>query len=305
MLAVITVIGILVALLLPAVQAAREAARRVSCSNNLAQIILAVQQYESLHQVYPPGTIDVQGPILHVPSGYHHNWISQILPFLEHQPLARHIDYQVSVYDMANRLPREVNLEIFRCPSSPASGSGYSDYAGIHNDREVPIDVDNNGIFFLNSRVRYDDVVDGVSNTLFVGEKATIAGDLGWMSGTRATLRNLGSLNAGGRRLPWASGFPPGVEYADATRALSPDALEAILFPSDASSWRNVPPELQAVPPENMNLAVGGVASQHPGGCQFAHGDGSVRFLSQAVDVIARHQLGSRADRSLPGDDSW
>jgi len=271
MLTVIAVIGVLVALLLPAVQAAREAARRISCTHNLSQIILAVQQYESAHQVYPPGTVAAQGPIFNLPQGYHHNWVSQVLPFLEQEPLARHVDYTVSVYDPANRPPRRVEMEFLRCPSSPAEGRGFSDYAGVHNDREAPIDVDNNGVLFLNSRIRYDDVVDGLSNTFFLGEKATIMGDLGWMSGTRSTLRNLGTLNGVGNRLPWTTGFPPGV-VADGSTAptLSNDALLEILFPSESSNTgrrRIDPPELAAKPPKDPNLAVGGFSSVHPGGC--------------------------------------
>ncbi|MDP6469165.1 MAG: DUF1559 domain-containing protein [Pirellulaceae bacterium] len=307
LLTVIAIIGVLVALLLPAVQAATEAARRMSCANNLTQVILAVQEYESTHQVYPPGTVDTSGPIFHVPQGYHHNWISQILPFLEQEPLARHIDYRVGVYDDANRPARRVHLEILRCPSSPAGGIGYSDYAGIHNDTETPIDVDNNGIFFLNSRIRYDDVVDGVSNTIFIGEKATLLGDLGWMSGTRATLRNLGSFNGTGRRLPWTTaGFPPGV-VGDASLAptLSGDALEAILFSSNSSGrWVNVdPPAFAAKPPEDPNLGVGGLSSVHPGGGQSARGDGSIRFMTETIDVRVRQQMANRADRGLLNDD--
>lgn len=309
MLTVIAVIGVLVALLLPAVQAAREAARRMSCGNNLAQIILAVQQYESAHQVYPPGAVDSQGPIFHVPQGYHHNWISQILPFLEQEPLARHVDVRVGVYDPANRPPRRAHVEILRCPSTPAAGRGFSDYAGIHNDGEAPIDVDNNGVFFLNSRIRFDDVVDGVSNTLFIGEKATILGDLGWMSGTRATLRNLGSFNGVGNRLPWTTGFPPGVvDDASAGQTLSDEALEAILFPSNNlnSRLRRVdPPEYAAKPPRDPKLAVGGVSSVHPGGAQFSRGDGSVSFMAETINVVTRYQLANRANRKMIDDDYW
>jgi prepilin-type N-terminal cleavage/methylation domain-containing protein len=306
LLVVIAIIGVLVALLLPAVQAAREAARRTSCANNLGQLILAVQEYESAHQVYPPGTIAAQGPIASIPKGYHHNWISQILPYLEQEPLARHIDFRVSVYDAANRPARRAHLELLRCPSSYSFGTGYSDYAGIHNDIETPIDVDNNGIFFLNSRIRFDDVVDGLSNTIFIGEKATLLGDLGWMSGTRGTLRNMGSFNATGSRAPWTtSGFPPGVD-GDAILAptLSGDALKAVLFPPD--DYRNTdPPELTAKPPKDLTLAVGGLSSLHPGGGQTARGDGSVRFIAETIDVSLRHHLANRADRSLLMGDDW
>ncbi len=78
---VITIIGILIALLLPAVQAAREAARRAQCMNNLTQIGVALQDYESAQNVLPPGTIDKQGPIHNVPKGYHMGWLVQLLPY--------------------------------------------------------------------------------------------------------------------------------------------------------------------------------------------------------------------------------
>ncbi len=312
MLTVIAIIGVLVALLLPAVQAAREAARRMSCGNNLQQLILAVQEYESAHQVFPPGTIAAKGPILNIPQGYHHNWVSQILPYLEFEAVARHIDYRAGVYDAANRPPRRQGLKLFRCPSSPAVGPGYSDYAGVHNDQEVPIDVDNNGVFFLNSSIRYDDVVDGLSNTIVIGEKATLQGDLGWMSGTRATLRNLGTLNSGGwrnrYRAPWANGNPPGVTDDDSLAAtLSDEVLRDYLFPQDPSAWSysDVAGAFRPRPPEDVRLAVGGFSSVHPGGTQFALGDGSVRFTSETLDVRVRWRLGNRADRSLQTSWDW
>ena len=99
---VIAIIGILVALLLPAVQAAREAARRMSCTNNLCQLILAVQNYEMTFRVLPPGTVNDTGPIQNQPTGYHHNWITQILPYVEEQVIYNHVDFKVGVYDDAN-----------------------------------------------------------------------------------------------------------------------------------------------------------------------------------------------------------
>ena len=83
LLVVITIIGILIAMLLPAVQAVREAARRAQCLNNLTQLGIALQNYESAHGVLPPGTIDKQGPIHNGPQGYHMSWMVQLLPYVE------------------------------------------------------------------------------------------------------------------------------------------------------------------------------------------------------------------------------
>ncbi len=83
LLVVIAIIGILIALLLPAVQAAREAARRVSCSNNLVQLSIAMQNYEMANEALPPGVTDPVSPVLSTPVGMHHGWLIHLLPFLE------------------------------------------------------------------------------------------------------------------------------------------------------------------------------------------------------------------------------
>ena len=338
-LVVTAIIGILVALLLPAVQACREAARRMNCQKNLEQLIIAVHNYEMLHQVYPPGTINSTGPIQSLPQGYHHNWLIQLLPYLEQKNTHAHIDDLVGVYH-ANNIPvRQLNIELLRCPSSPASGRGYTNYAGVHNDVEAPIDVTNNGTFFLNSRIRYFDLKDGSSHTLFIGEKEVYQGDLGWMSGTRATLRNAGvRINAGTnwrarRLLPLSQHYPPGFpdDLLRTDEMLPDDTTMESLFGNAGdrnttlNSWtaersagiseENYSAEVNmyefgggmsvdesagqfpaVTPPQDVKLAVGGFGSQHPGGAQFALGDGSVRFLSETIDSNVFLQLGNRDD---------
>ena len=81
LLVVIAIIAVLIALLLPAVQAAREAARRAQCVNNLMQLGIAMQNYESSHEMLPPGVVNLTGPILDQPKGYHFGWLVQILPY--------------------------------------------------------------------------------------------------------------------------------------------------------------------------------------------------------------------------------
>lgn len=275
LLVVIAIIGILVALLLPAVQAAREAARRMSCVNNLSQLILATQNYEMAFRCYPPGTIDDKGPIKNVPRGYHHNWISQILPYLEEEVTYRHIDFGVSVYDDKNKPVRAVPIETLYCPSAddPAREFFLTSYAGCHNDLEAPIDIDNTGVFFLNSSIRPKDVSDGNSHTLFIGEKFCDPDvDLGWMSGTRSTLRNTGGpINIEGPK--WRRYGR--IELDDEAE------LEAGRGGVDPT------------------LFVGGFSSNHPAVVNFAFGDSHVTQIGESIDMAVLRQMAHRADGKL------
>src|SRR5262249_7092508 len=124
LLVVIAIIGVLIALLLPAVQAAREAARRSQCVNNLMQLGIAVQNYEAAHEGLPPGVVNAKGPIKNTPSGYHFGWMTQILPFIEQGNVQRHLDYSVPVYHPANDTARGVVINTFLCPSSPVGFAG-------------------------------------------------------------------------------------------------------------------------------------------------------------------------------------
>ena len=99
LLTVVGIIAILIALLLPAVQAAREVARRIKCHNNLLQLGVAMGNYASTHRVLPPGVVNVKGPIMNLPQGYHVGWAVQILPFIEHGNVYRRIDFRHGVYD--------------------------------------------------------------------------------------------------------------------------------------------------------------------------------------------------------------
>jgi len=319
LLVVIAIIGILVALLLPAVQAAREAARRAQCSNNLTQLIIAVNNYEMAHGVFPPGTVDAKGPIRNIEAGYHHSWITQILPYIEQTNAYHHIDRTVGVYDQKNGLVRRLGVDSLNCPSSWAGGKGYSNYAGVHHDLEAPIDAENHGVFFLNSHITYEDVSDGSSQTLYVGEKHVLLGDLGWMSGTRATLRNTGTpinkvlvgRQRGRNRLQTPSG-PPGQMRPDMDDGdYSMGGMSAMgmgggmdeAAPADEGS--EDPPEDAGEEPAIVDgrpigpMAVGGFSSDHPGGANFAMGDGSVRFITESIATEVYQQLGHRADGKL------
>ncbi len=201
LLVVIAIIGVLVALLLPAVQAAREAARRCSCLNNISQLALAVHNYEFSTEHLPSGTIHPEGPIRSEPEGQHVSWLVQILPYVEQHNAYRLFDQTAGAYARVNSDVRALTVDIFICPSYPGaatneeSTAARTTYAGCHNDQESPIDDDNTGLLFLNSKLRYTDILDGSSQTILIGEHRADEDELGWVSGTRATLRNTGRFD--------------------------------------------------------------------------------------------------------------
>jgi prepilin-type N-terminal cleavage/methylation domain-containing protein/prepilin-type processing-associated H-X9-DG protein len=259
LLVVMAIIGVLMALLLPAVQSARSAARRTQCLNNMMQVGLGLQNYESAWESFPPGVVNSTGPIANTAQGYHFSWIVQLLPFLEQNSTAGHLNFERGVYDASNLTVRQVRLKTMICPqdSGPSviDGIAQSSYAGNYHHTEAPIDVTNSGVLFLNSAIRSEDIEDGASNTIAFGEKVIGGGDLGWASGTRATLRNGATSLRGG-----AAGVV-------ATAAV-PDP-------------------------------VGGFSSHHIGGANFAFADGHVQFLNQNTPVNLLQSYLNRHDGEL------
>ena len=161
------------------------------------QIGLALHHYAAEHNVLPPGVVNETGPVESRPPGSHFGWLVQILPCFDQRELFQMIDFREGVYGPANQTVGSVRLGVLMCPDDSSNprggvpGLALSSYAACHHDSEAPIDTTNHGVMYLNSRVRMDDVTDGLSHTIFVGEIFK-AHPLGWMSGTRATLRNTG-----------------------------------------------------------------------------------------------------------------
>ncbi|MFM7057453.1 MAG: DUF1559 domain-containing protein [Planctomycetota bacterium] len=274
LLVVIAIIAILVALLLPAVQQAREAARRTGCKNNLLQLGLALHNYDLAFQMLPPGSVNSTGPVRNVVEGYHFSWIAQVLPMMEQTTLFQTIRFDVSAYDSANGTVRSVILPSLACGSDGRgmiSGGlggplGVSSYAGCFSGSDVPIAMNNDGLLFLNSSIAYRQIRDGASNTLLVGEKIIVEGTFeeGWLSGTRSTLRNTGvAINRG---------------------------------------WDRLVAGLTAVPQAPDDLSTSGFSSRHVGGAQFLLADGSVRFISENINLKILSLLGSREDRQVIGE---
>jgi len=294
LLVVIAIIGLLIALLLPAVQAARESARRMSCTNNLKQIGLALHMYHETLKALPMGWIafDADGttPHWHGEPGW--AWGAKILNYLEQRALAQNAIHDVlPIIDPANTAARVVPLRIYLCPSgkspekfflgpddveSPISGSfptvGYqlssSNYVGVFGTRDLhdvcdPSSPDYNecrgdGTFFLNRTVGFRDFSDGLSNTLIVGERSAKWIDSTWVGvisgGEHAPARVVG-----------VAAYPPNSEVAEQD-------------------------------------TVHNFSSFHPAGTNFLVGDGSVQMVHETIDQAVYRALCTRAGHDNIGD---
>ena len=333
LLVVIAIMAILVALLLPAVQQAREAARRTQCKNNLQQIGFALHSYYNSYETLPPGVTNRTGPITQAADGYDHSWLVSLLPYLDQSPLSKRIDPKLSIYDDANLAARKVILPVLLCPSDPATelalpgnqGVALSSYAGNHHPVSAAIDTNNHGVLFLNSRIRYKDIYDGSSQTIMAGEAKRSPEDLGWASGTRSTLRNGGLIinktPEGSRYYNDMLARPVEEDASEEGQAISygrnaggygggtasyggEDEFEETSDGSDetegAASNHAQPPSPEK--PSRLAIDPGGFGSHHVGGAQFLVCDGSVRFLSENIDPATYKHLLDRAD-GIAGED--
>lgn len=259
LLVVIAIIGILVSLLLPAIQAAREAARRMSCSNNMKQIGLALHTYESSNRKLPVGS-------------WQSNFISPlvaVLPMLEQSNNYQLWNFSLSYTHPFNSNVANQRIATYLCPSMtlprevpflPAREvGGPSSYLLSEGTDDYMATAD--GLFGLhwpafgyrNPNRRFADITDGTSTTFFAGETVYNYRDSLWPASAGAP--HAGTVRFGTAR--WVVGYPR-------------IALGTTLFPFNV----------------HTAAAMGGYASMHPGGGQFLFADGSVRFLSQNVNVV-------------------
>jgi prepilin-type N-terminal cleavage/methylation domain-containing protein len=272
LLVVIAVIGVLVSLLLPAVQQAREASRRSSCQNNMKQIGLAIAQYELSKKVYPPSGTD---EILDWDDGrdkLNHSWASLIMPYVEESALQDKINFKICALEAINEVAAGTIVAIYRCPSysgpSFADGNLYpsgkyaiGNYVSIGAtdvDRIYAVSLKPDGVIYPKSKTKVKDVKDGLSKTMFIAESREESLRV-WIDG------RTGAFTA----LP---GFP-----TNYTLPSSPIAL-------------NYTPYLQ----DGVNCLYG-PSSTHPGGAHHLLGDGSVHFLLNTISKPTYLGLCTRA----------
>ncbi|TWU03569.1 DUF1559 family PulG-like putative transporter [Neorhodopirellula pilleata] len=215
-LVVAAILFILLAISIPFVRDVRSLTRRSNCDQNLIRLAIATQSYaddfghlpggtfsfnanlnrpSSAEQDLSPEALDRDEVVRSLPEGYHHNWISSLLPYLDRQGLYQSIQYEYGVYSEANRLPREVDLAFLRCPAAAETQlPNTSSYVGLHAAESNPISPLDTGVFMLDRWIDESDIADGSAYTIIIGEKLSPPEyDLGWLSGTRSSLRNAGT----------------------------------------------------------------------------------------------------------------
>jgi prepilin-type N-terminal cleavage/methylation domain-containing protein/prepilin-type processing-associated H-X9-DG protein len=309
LLVVIAVIGILIALLLPAVQSAREAARRAQCANNLKQIGLAMANYHDVQGCYPSGYLIRPGggagmglpdPLTH-DAGPGWAWGALLLPHLEQGPLHAALNFDLPVAADANTTAARLTIGSYLCPSVSVTTrqydvldeeghylarlgrSHYSANAGRVEAWAYAVDdwsAISEGPIFRNSAIPVAAVADGLSNTLFVGEHSPVLSDKTWV------------------------GVVPGSVICP-TRRFSFSACDVgatqVLFHSGPNPWED-PPQIH--PPNARICKLCQLYAEHPGGSNVLLGDGSVRFAKSTINQAVWAALHTRAEGEVV-DGDW
>jgi len=298
LLVVIAIIGILIALLLPAVQSAREAARRAQCANNLKQVALALVAYESAHGLYPPsrlGNDSTSGP---EGDRVGTSALGLILPQLDQQGLYDQFDFNNGVWvhgqpgftwlapTSSNRAAIAARPEVYVCPSdesepfserpqdpleywnltNAAAVGSYATVAGSYGagGGTSLMKYDNNGVFYYQSRHHAGEITDGLSKTMFVGEVVES--------------HTTNSSNV------WTKGNRELDTHRSTSNPLNTWPGEGVVI--TLYGWR----------------VNGAFASRHPGGAQFAFGDGHVEFLEENIDLDTYQALSTREGGEVTGN---
>jgi prepilin-type N-terminal cleavage/methylation domain-containing protein/prepilin-type processing-associated H-X9-DG protein len=286
LLVVIAIIGVLAALLLPAIQAAREAARRTQCSNNLRQVGIAFHDYHNARKSYPPGflsrSVEVDGSGL----GPGWGWAAHLLPYCEENSLFHQIDLTKDIAHPANTVARVTSIPTFLCSSDdPAKATfavksdaneaicdvAFANYVGMAGVYEVTVYPDTSngapGVLLRNSSVRSTQITDGESHTVFVGERASRRSPQTTWTGavTNASVppQNPGYDNEG-----------PGVLVLTNSGTIDDERV-----------------------PNNPLDHVEDCNSNHPQGVNLLFGDGSVRIVTDDVSPALWVAASTRAGK--------
>jgi prepilin-type N-terminal cleavage/methylation domain-containing protein/prepilin-type processing-associated H-X9-DG protein len=174
LLVVLAIIGVLIAMLLPAVQSVREASRRMQCQNNLHQIGIGLHNYHAAFRKFPPGGVQVRPQW---PNGKQFAWSAFVLPFMEQPAIYEQIDFNYPFDHPVNDAAAATIIETYLCPSTTRisarnRGRGVTDYGGIYGERIVSSNNPPRGMMIHDQAIRFRDVIDGTMHTLMISEDA-------------------------------------------------------------------------------------------------------------------------------------
>jgi prepilin-type N-terminal cleavage/methylation domain-containing protein/prepilin-type processing-associated H-X9-DG protein len=331
LLVVIAIISVLIALLLPAVQAARESARRAQCVNNLKQIGLGILNYEGAVGSLPTGSITVSSLEGCAGSPRYFNLFEFIMPFLEQKNTYDAINF--NYFDLGynagvNTTALNTVVRPYICPSdlpsfplNPAAGYiptpqlSYGMVAGVgecigYSYGNTPLmpecgALEPDGTFGINYTYGLKNIADGQSNTLFLGETSRFPGEpdafpsnMPQFAGEPSffsTWSMAGIVHPGTMNDSRLLGFGYVVPKIDAPAQQYP--FTDIITPSNYFDWY--------VDPRSQYYGQFGFRSMHPGGANFLLGDGSVKFLKASVNATVYRALGTRAGQETLSADSY
>ena len=312
LLVVIAIIAVLIALLLPAVQGAREAARRMQCVNNMKQIGIALHNYHDVVGCLPLGRT--------IPFNVSFSPLARFLPFIEQANLGNALNYNLGYADPSNSTVANTSLTLFLCPSDAGSAAipagigggtnyrsaegnsvvmwyGATDIAGVNTGMPAP-----NGLFFASLQVRFADVTDGLSNTAAYSEH--VIGDFNQSFATDKSDTFLPGTHPTTSDDAWSQC------KAVATTNLAMQGYSNVGAPwvygyhSTSSYWHSAPPNARSCmfPPSRISTTAN---SRHPGGVNVLMADGSARFVKDTINVVAWRSVGTRNGGEIVSADSY
>jgi prepilin-type N-terminal cleavage/methylation domain-containing protein/prepilin-type processing-associated H-X9-DG protein len=311
LLVVIAIIGIMMGLLLPAVQKIRESAARMKCSNNLKQIGLALHNYHDTLNRFPPGYIDGNKDPLSTPDndvGPGWGWGAFLLPFLEQDNLYKQIDFTQGVLTGNNALLAQTPLTIYQCPAdgnqdpfpvydstfaNPIVTLAHANYVGCNGWLECfngaggnyqggvgtdglpgPLGQACRGVFYRNSKSTFASVTDGTSSTILAGERSSNHAPSTWTAAV-----------PGGRCPAWMATQPPAI-YAPPPGPWydNADWGEALVL-AHGNATHLPSADFPIYDPDTFY-------SYHTGhGANFLFVDGSVHFLTSSINPTTYQAL--------------
>ncbi len=292
LLVVIAIIAILIALLLPAVQQAREAARRTQCKNNLKQLGLALHNYHDVASCFPFG---MGG------TGIKYSAISQLLPQMEQANVYATIDFSKQITDVINTNARMLELPALRCPSdlanSQPTAGGAINYFPNKGASVRWQDAAADGVMFYQSCIRFRDITDGTSNTAAFSERIVSDGSNGIVTPRSDTFLSVANPNTQAEAVQMC-------EAVDITNLANqfPQFMGAPWIDGKHGYQHVSGPNGRSCGFQAAGKATMAANSRHIGGAHVQLCDGSVRFVSENIDLGVWRAVGTRAGGETIGE---